>query len=160
MKECFNFKNTWILFIYISLMYRFMNRIQVEMVMKVSSTRWHKRIDFRFMLPYRLPAWQHNSQSLCRKSFIWSELLLCDLFPLADDVLKMYLGDGPEAGAQVLMWKPWQVWPRMEYILLRGPVEIRCSSERQCSNYSNMHIIIFLTRYSDPCYNLHTSKYI
>lgn len=34
---------------------------------------------------------------------------------LADDVLKMYyLGGRPEAGVQVLMWKAWQVWPRME----------------------------------------------
>lgn len=73
------------------------------------------------MLPYHLPAWQHNSQSSRQKNLSF-EASFCYVifFPLADDVLKMYcLGDGPEAGAQVLMWKAWQVWPRMEYVLLR-----------------------------------------
>jgi hypothetical protein len=66
---------------------------------------------YRLMLPYHLPAWQHNSQTSQQKiSHLKRASVMCSFLPLADDVLKMYyLGDGPEAGAQVLMWKAWQV---------------------------------------------------
>ena len=62
------------------------------------------------MLLYRLPAWQHNSQSSLQENLSFEVSFCYVIFlPLADDVLKMHLGAGPEAGAQVLMWKPWQV---------------------------------------------------
>lgn len=52
------------------------------------------------MLPYRLPAWQHNSQSSLQENLSFEVSFCYVIFlPLADDVLKMYLGDGPEAGA-------------------------------------------------------------
>lgn len=113
------------------------------MTMKVSQNRWHIRIGSRFILPYHLPVWQHNSQSSRQKIFHLKPASVMRSFPTGSRCVKNVLSGrwtrGRCTGFDVEGWAGVTEWHAFSS---EGPIEIRCWSERQWSNYSNMHVII------------------
>lgn len=131
------------------------------MTMKVSQTRWHKKWVSDLCFHIICQPGSIIPKPLSRKSFIWSELLLCDLFPPGRWCVKHVLSgrwtrgrctgfdvEGLAGVTQNGIYSP-QRDPMRSDVLQKDNAQIILTC-----------IKLFLNVVLWPCYNLHTSKYI